>query len=61
MKKVKTMTNKGPVMTWTNTSPDHLCHALNYCYAGYASVNQRFEPEVLIGPGLSKVKLKERA
>lgn len=60
LKKVKKMTNKGPVMSWTNTGPDHFGHALNYCYAAYASVAQRFEPEVLIGPGFSKVKLKER-
>ncbi|MCK4501218.1 phage terminase large subunit family protein [Candidatus Babeliales bacterium] len=61
LKKVKKMTNKGPVMTWTNTGPDHYGHALNYCYAAYASVNERYEAEAIIGPGISKVKLKETA
>jgi len=59
MKKVKTMTSKGSIAKWTNTGPDHFAMALNYCYTAYASVVERYEPEILIGPGISKVKLKE--
>lgn len=60
MKKVKTMTSKGAVAKWTSTGPDHFAFGLNYCYTAYASVVERFEPEILIGASFSKVKLKER-
>ena len=59
MKKVKVMTNKGKVASWTNTGPDHLGHALNYCYTAYASVNERFEIDISVGVGMGKVKLKQ--
>jgi len=62
MKKVITMTSKGKVASWTNTGPDHFAHALNYCYAAYASVNERFSvgtPSVSLK--LSGVKMKEEA
>lgn len=59
MKKVKIMTNKGKVATWTNTGPDHFAHAANYCYAAYASVNERFSQPVGMGVNMGKVKLKQ--
>lgn len=59
MKKVKTLTNAGTVMKWTNTGPDHFCHALNYCYAAYASVNERFETHLDMGIVIGKVKMKQ--
>lgn len=59
MKKVKVMTSKGKLATWTNTGPDHFAHALNYCYAAYASVNERFSVGVNVGVSMGKVKLKQ--
>jgi len=59
MKKVKQMTSKGKIATWTNTGPDHFAHALNYCYAAYASVNERFVSGVSVGVTMGKVKLKQ--
>lgn len=59
MKKVKVMTSKGKIATWTNTGPDHFAHSLNYCYAAYASVNERFEVGVSMGVSMGKVKIKQ--
>lgn len=59
MKKVKEMTSKGSVATWKNTGPDHFSHALNYCYAAYASVNERFSVGVSVGVNVGKVKMKQ--
>ena len=58
-KKVKVLTSKGKISTWTNTGPDHYCHALNYCYAAYASVNERFVVGASVGVKMGKVKIKQ--
>ena len=58
MKKVKKLTSKGLTRVWTNTGPDHFAHALNYCYAAYASLNERHETVIALPPSFGKVKLK---
>lgn len=61
MKKVETKTNKGSIVKWTSTGggEDHFAFALNYLYTAYASVLDRHSPQIVMGPSLSKVKIKE--
>ena len=62
IKKVKKVTAKGDIMHWESTGPDHYGHALNYCYAAYQSVENRFVRKTGgAGVHVGKVKLKERA
>lgn len=60
MKKAKVETAKGMTEKWTSTSSeDHFAHALGYCWAAYASVNERFGgSRLLLPPSVGKVRLK---
>lgn len=60
MKKAQVETSKGRVEKWVSTSSeDHFAHALGYCWAGYAAVNERFGvSKLVLPPSMGKVRIK---
>lgn len=60
LKKVKKLTSAGATEVWDKTGPDHFGHALNYLYAAYASVEDRFVYKgVGLLPRVSGIVLKQ--
>lgn len=60
MKKATVETAKGKVKKWISTSTeDHFAHALGYCWAAYASVEERYTVRaVVMPPAAGKVRMK---
>lgn len=60
VKKVTVQTAQGMVEKWTSTSTaDHFAHATLYCWAAYASVEERFSRSSLVlPPTVGKVRMR---